>query len=87
MDLTVSTDRDQRLWCLWCPDLILATEPAATHPDLHDLVGDQGYGHVDCALDAGYTVPDTVTLTGDALGRYLFRDLIRRKGPIRFEMP
>ncbi len=53
--LTVSVG-GERHWCLFCPDLILEHEQAATGAGLLDPLGDVGHAHVDCADANGYEV-------------------------------
>lgn len=55
MNLTIDPVQ-VRHWCVYCPDLILEVEDAATAPDLKDPVGEQGFAHVDCATANGHTV-------------------------------
>lgn len=78
--LTLSRDH-KRAWCLWCPDVVLACEPAATHPDLLDPFGDPGgIGHADCAIAHGFIVPGGFPLDVDpqALSRLTIRDAYRQ---------
>lgn len=70
----------ERNWCLYCPDLIVEGETAATAPDLKDPLGHQGHTHADCARANGWTVNGEDG--PDIDGRAAFRKHIRRHGPV-----
>jgi hypothetical protein len=68
-----------RHWCLYCPDLILEVEDAATHPDLgRDQIGEQGFAHVDCATANGHEV-EGASQPDPADARYAIRQAVRER--------
>ncbi len=70
---------EERHWCMFCPDLIVEFEQAATGEGLKDPLGDQGWAHVDCADANGYEVQGAEQ--ADPLDmRRAFREGVRSRG-------
>jgi hypothetical protein len=76
MNLTINPAQ-VRHWCVFCPDLILEVEDAATAPDLKDPLGEQGFAHVDCASANGHEVDAPQPDPADA--RYAIRQASREQ--------
>ena len=64
----------ERNWCNYCTDLIVEGEIVASHPELRNPFGEQGYAHADCAERNGYElVGDTRPASDEARVRRAFR--------------